>query len=96
MKLPCASHFAQIVLLAVVLLSTTSTLSAAAPVVSNVRAAPRANTHYVDIYYDVSDADGDSPLTVYVSVSPDGGTTWEVPGEKKAGVWAHSSQRQFI
>lgn len=47
--------------------------------VSNVRAAQRAGTHYVDIYYNVSDADGNSPLTVYIHISADGGTTWNVP-----------------
>jgi formylglycine-generating enzyme required for sulfatase activity len=60
-----------------VLAATTLCAQAAAPVVSNVRAAQRAGTHYVDIYYNVSSAN--SPLTVYVAISADGGTTWNVP-----------------
>jgi formylglycine-generating enzyme required for sulfatase activity len=51
---------------------------AAPPVVSNVRAAQRAGTHYVDIYYNVSDPNG-GPVTVYVHISPNGGQTWNVP-----------------
>lgn len=58
---------------------------AAPPVVSNVRASQRAGTHYVDIYYNVSDADGNSPLTVYVHISADGGATWNVPVFTLAG-----------
>ena len=62
-----------------VLLLALAALSAqaAAPVVSNVRASQRAGTHYVDIYYNVSSAN--SPLTVYVAISADSGTTWNVP-----------------
>ncbi|HQL79912.1 MAG TPA: hypothetical protein PLU91_17050 [Verrucomicrobiota bacterium] len=60
-----------------VLVLTTLCARAAAPVVSNVRAAQRSGTHYVDIYYNVSSAN--SPLTVYVAISADGGTTWNVP-----------------
>lgn len=56
---------------------TVASAHAAAPVVSNVRASQRVNTHYVDIYYNVSSAN--SPLTVYVAISADGGTTWNVP-----------------
>ncbi len=51
---------------------------AAEPVVSNVRAVQRAGTKLVDILYDVADADGDT-LTVSVSVSSDGGSTYGVP-----------------
>ncbi len=51
---------------------------AAAPVVSNSRASQRAGTKLVDIYYDVSDADGDA-LTVEIQVSNDNGTTYSVP-----------------
>ncbi len=61
------------------LLAWEVSLSSAAPVVSNVRAAQRAGTRLVDILYDVSDADGDSPLTVSFQVSADGGATWTVP-----------------
>ena len=56
---------------------TVASARAAAPVVTNVRAAQRAGTHYIDIYYNVSSAN--SPLTVYVDISADGGTTWNVP-----------------
>jgi formylglycine-generating enzyme required for sulfatase activity len=52
---------------------------AAPPVVSNIRAAQRAGTHYVDIWYNVTDPDGNSPLTVYAHISADAGTTWNVP-----------------
>jgi len=52
---------------------------AAAPVVSNIRAAQRPGTHLVDIYYNVADADGNSPLTVYVAVSANGGVNFNVP-----------------
>ena len=52
---------------------------AAPPVVSNIRAAQRAGTHLVDIYYNVADADGNSPLTVYVAVSANGGANFNVP-----------------
>jgi formylglycine-generating enzyme required for sulfatase activity len=54
-------------------------LSAAPPVVSNVRAAQRPGTALVDILYDVSDPDGNSPLRVSFQVSADGGATWTVP-----------------
>ena len=55
------------------------TALAAPPVVSNIRAAQRAGTHLVDIYYNVADADGNSPLTVYVAVSANGGVNFNVP-----------------
>ncbi len=61
------------------------TAHAAPPVVSNVRAAQRPGTHLVDIYYNVSDADGNSPVTVYVHISADGGTTWNLPVFTLAG-----------
>jgi formylglycine-generating enzyme len=51
--------------------------NASPPLVTNVRAAQRPGTHYIDIYYNVSSAN--SPLTVYVVISADGGTTWNVP-----------------
>ncbi len=54
-------------------------LQAAAPVVSNIRAAQRAGTHLVDIYYDISDPEGNSPLTVYVAISANGGEKYNVP-----------------
>lgn len=55
---------------------TLNNLSAAPPVVSNVRASQRAGTHYVDIYYNVSAI---GPCTVYVAVSDNGGASYNVP-----------------
>ncbi|MCX6925324.1 MAG: formylglycine-generating enzyme family protein, partial [Verrucomicrobia bacterium] len=70
-------------------------------VVSNVRASQRAGTGLVDIYYDVSDADGDH-VAVSVAVSLDGGVTYSgaphsfsgpgygkniTPGVNRAIVW---------
>jgi len=78
MKPTGAFRLGQMILAAGLLVSISSAF-AAAPVVSNVRASQRPGTHYVDIYYNVSDADGNSPLTVYVHISADGGTTWNVP-----------------
>jgi formylglycine-generating enzyme len=51
----------------------------AAPVVSNIRASQRPGTHFVDIYYNVSDSDGSGPLTIYVAVSDNGGASYGVP-----------------
>lgn len=53
-------------------------LPAAPPVVSNVTAAQRAGTKLVDIYYTVSDADGDAQ-NIQVQVSADGGLTYTIP-----------------
>ncbi|MBI2924641.1 MAG: SUMF1/EgtB/PvdO family nonheme iron enzyme [Verrucomicrobia bacterium] len=61
------------------LFALVSATHAAPPVVSNVRAAQRAGTHLVDIFYNVSDPDGNTPLTVYVAVSDNGGTSYNVP-----------------
>lgn len=56
-----------------------------APVVSNVRAAQRADdSKLVDIYYNLADADGDA-CTVWVSVSNDGGATWHIPFLSSSG-----------
>lgn len=50
-----------------------------APVVSNVTASQRGDdSKLVDVYYDLTDADGDL-CTVWVFMSEDGGTTWGVP-----------------
>ncbi len=59
---------------------------AAAPVVSNVRASQRAGSKFVDIYYDLSDADS-SALTVSISVSADAGSTWTVPAYNFTGAY---------
>ena len=49
-----------------------------APVVENVTAAQRTDgSKVVDIYYDVSDADGDT-LTITMQVSSDSGQTWDI------------------
>ncbi len=50
-----------------------------APVVSNVTSGQRTDgSKLVDIYYNLSDADGDA-CTVSVQASDDGGATWTVP-----------------
>ena len=53
-------------------------LTAALPEVSNVTSSQRDGTKFVDIRYDVQDADGDS-LKVRIEISDDGGTTYQVP-----------------
>ena len=60
------------------------TATAAPPVVSNVRAAQRSGTAYVDITYDLADADTGS-LTVTVAVSTNAGATWFYPGATLTG-----------
>lgn len=55
-----------------------ATLKAAPPVVSNIAAAQRSGTKLVDIYYDLSDADGDAQL-IQVQISADGGLTYTIP-----------------
>jgi hypothetical protein len=56
----------------------TGSALAVAPVVSNVRAAQRAGTGWVDIYYNVGDPDSPS-LTVAVAVSTNNGVTYDLP-----------------
>ena len=63
-------------LLALLLVALALPCSAAPPVVTNVRAAQRAGTELVDVYYDVSASV--PPLTVAVQVSADGGATFAV------------------
>ena len=60
------------------------TATAAPPAVSNVRAAQRSGTAYVDITYDLADADSGS-LTVTVGVSTNAGATWFYPGATLTG-----------
>jgi formylglycine-generating enzyme required for sulfatase activity len=60
------------------------TATAAPPVVSNVHAAQRSGTGYVDISYDLADPDSSS-LMVTVAVSTDAGTTWFHPGASLTG-----------
>lgn len=62
----------------VCLLAVGATAFAALPVVSNVTSSQRAGTKFVDITYDVADADGD-PLKVRVEISDNNGTTYAVP-----------------
>lgn len=56
----------------------TAPLFAALPVVSNVTSSQRAGTKFVDITYNVADADGDA-LKVRVEISDNNGTTYNVP-----------------
>jgi len=69
------------------LLLLPSLLSAAAPVVSNVRAAQRAGTKLIDVTYDLSDSDS---ATVFVSIQIyDSGTplpAFSLSGDVGAGV----------
>ena len=60
------------------------TAAGAPPVVSNVRAAQRSGTAYVDITYDLADADTSS-LTVTVAVSTNAGAAWFCPGATLTG-----------
>lgn len=59
---------------------------AAVPVVSNVRAAQRAGTHFVDIYYDVA-SDNNRPVAVTIQVSADAGVSWNVPAFTFTGAY---------
>lgn len=51
----------------------------AAPTVSNVRAAQRPGTNFVDIYYDLADFGDSGPAQVSLSLSSDGGATYALP-----------------
>lgn len=62
-----------------------ATLSfAAAPEVSNILANQRSGTKLVDIYYDVTDAEGDS-LSVAVQISSNAGSSWNIPARTLTG-----------
>jgi formylglycine-generating enzyme required for sulfatase activity len=52
--------------------------------VTNVVASQRTSTKLVDIYYDVSDAEGD-PLKISVEVSHSGGQTFNIPSSSFTG-----------
>ena len=68
-----------ITLLAGTLASGVSALANSPPVVSNITASQRTDgSNVVDIYYNLTDADGDA-CTVTVQASNDGGATWTVP-----------------
>ncbi len=64
--------------IAALLVGIISNAQAAAPAVSNVRASQHPGTKKVDIYYDISDADGDLQ-TIAVQISADGGLTYNIP-----------------
>jgi formylglycine-generating enzyme len=55
-----------------------SAVLAAPPVVSNIRASQRPGTKLVDVYYDLSDADGDLQL-IQIAASSDAGLTYGLP-----------------
>ncbi len=57
---------------------------AAQPVVSNVSVSQRPGTKLVDIYYNLADASGHA-CTVWINVSGDGGSTWNIPGSSVSG-----------
>ena len=70
---------------AVLLGSTAYGAGNRAPVVSNVIASQRGDgSNLVDIYYNLSDADGDACL-VFVKISMDGGATWGVLASELSG-----------
>lgn len=56
---------------------------AGAQTVTNVRAAQRAGTKLVDVYYDLSGGSG--PSTVAVAVSDNGGSSYTVPATSLSG-----------
>ena len=58
--------------------------AAAPPVVSNVRAAQRAGTKLVDIYYDLADSDS-ATLVIAVAVSTNGGASYTLPATSFSG-----------
>ena len=57
---------------------------AANPVVSNVTMSQRPDSKLIDIYYDVSDDDGDS-LAVSIDVSINGGSSYDLPATHFSG-----------
>jgi len=68
----------------VILAYSNLVLANSAPVVSNVTASQRGDdSKLVDIYYSLTDADGDN-CTIWVFVSDDDGVSWRVPA------WAFS------
>ncbi len=61
-----------------------ASVHAAPPVVTNIRAAQLAGTKNVEIFYDVSDADGDA-LSIGMQVSGDAGQTYTIPATALSG-----------
>lgn len=67
----------RIILLSLFILAITI-VQAEEPTVSNVTASQRTDgSKIVDIYYDVSDGDGDT-LTISLELSDDGGSSWSI------------------
>jgi Sulfatase-modifying factor enzyme 1 len=64
--------------LSLVLLVFCAVAHAAPPVVSNIRASQRPGTKLVDVYYDLSDGDGDLQL-IQAAASSDGRLTYGLP-----------------
>ena len=84
-------------LLFLLLTLLTAAAHAAAPVVTNVRAAQRTGTKLVDIYYDLADADS-ATVTVAIALSADGGVNYSLPaatftGDYGAGVTPGTNKR---
>ena len=73
-----------LLLLALGLLAGTRA-EAAAPVITNVRAAQRSGSQLVDVYYNVSAAT--STVKISALVSADGGATWTVPAITFTGAY---------
>src|SRR5687767_343818 len=67
------------VFLALLLSALITPVQAAAPVITNIRAAQRSGTHLIDIHYNLSDPDGDSPITIHLAVSSNAGASYNVP-----------------
>ena len=62
----------------------TTAAHAAAPVVTNVRAAQRTGTKLVDIFYDLVDVDS-ATVTVAIALSADGGANYNLPAATFTG-----------
>ena len=56
----------------------------ASPIISNVQVSQRAGTKLVDVYYNLTHADG-LASTVWINVSGDGGVTWTIPSSSVSG-----------
>lgn len=65
------------------LLAALCASQAGAQTVTNVRAAQRAGTKLVDVYYELSGGSG--PFTVAVAVSDNGGASYDVPATALSG-----------
>ena len=73
------------VFLVLIVFCISNLLANTAPEVTNVTALQREDDSYlVDVYYDVTDADGDL-LTISMEVSDDDGTTWDLSCDQVEG-----------